>query len=270
MSMIEEARRLVRQHVELFDQTSTDQLGSEGCAFMSESMIWRGMHPFYEILGAELVVQRFWRPLRQAFKRLQRREDVFFAGANNVDDGKSSWTCSMGHFMGLFDEDWLGIPATGRMVFLRYAEFFRVEGGKIVESALFLDLIGLMHQAGCYPLPPMTGASFVYPGPRTHDGLHFSSPDPGETAKTMDLVNRMIGDLSSLNHLDDHKCPPELLARTWHDDMIWYGPSGIGASYTIDRYQEQHQYPFRQDLSWPCLPDRRGTLLRLLRVVEPQ
>ena len=30
--------------------------------------------------------------------------------------------------------------------------------------------------------------------------------------------------------------------------MIWYGPAGIGASYTIRRYQEQHQYPFRKGL----------------------
>ena len=30
--------------------------------------------------------------------------------------------------------------------------------------------------------------------------------------------------------------------------MIWYGPAGIGASYTIPRYQEQHQYPFRSGL----------------------
>jgi len=45
------------------------------------------------------------------------------------------------------------------------------------------------------------------------------------------------------------RCPPEVLARTWHEDMIWYGPAAIGASYTIRRYQEQHQYPFREGLT---------------------
>ena len=30
--------------------------------------------------------------------------------------------------------------------------------------------------------------------------------------------------------------------------MTWYGPAGIGASYTIPRYQEQHQFPFRKGL----------------------
>jgi hypothetical protein len=31
--------------------------------------------------------------------------------------------------------------------------------------------------------------------------------------------------------------------------MIWYGPTGIGATYTIRRYQQQHQYPFRENLT---------------------
>ena len=30
--------------------------------------------------------------------------------------------------------------------------------------------------------------------------------------------------------------------------MSWYGPSGIGSTYTIERYQKQHSYPFRQGL----------------------
>ena len=38
----------------------------------------------------------------------------------------------------------------------------------------------------------------------------------------------------------------EELALTWHDDMIWWGPAGIGASYTIERYAKQHSGPFRE------------------------
>ncbi|MEO0722358.1 MAG: nuclear transport factor 2 family protein, partial [Pseudomonadota bacterium] len=49
--------------------------------------------------------------------------------------------------------------------------------------------------------------------------------------------------------LEEYRCPPDLLRRTWNEDMIWYGPCGIGASYTIERYQQQHQYPFRLNLT---------------------
>ena len=58
----------------------------------------------------------------------------------------------------------------------------------------------------------------------------------------------MCQDLEDLNVSGNDYPPPSLLAKTWNEDMIWYGPAGIGASYTIPRYQEQHQYPFRSGL----------------------
>ena len=61
-------------------------------------------------------------------------------------------------------------------------------------------------------------------------------------------MNRLVEGLSSLNVSGNDRYPPEVLARTWHDNMIWYGPAAIGASYTIRRYQLQHSYPFREGL----------------------
>ena len=150
--------------------------------------------------------------------------------------------------MGLLDGNWLGLPATRKIAFLRYADFNCIEDGKIVRSSFFCDLIGFINQLGINPLPPQTGASFIYPGPRTHDGLLFEPQDQRESQKTLELVNRMIGDLTDLDKSENDCPPPDLLTKTWHDDMIWYGPAGIGASYTIPRYQEQHQYPFRRGL----------------------
>ncbi len=214
---------------------------------------WRGMHPWYEQSGAAAVADEFWRPLSESLAALQRRQDVFLAGANDVDGGASTWVASMGHLMGLFDHRWLGIPPTGKMLFVRYAEFHRVHGGAIAETALFCDVISVMQQAGHYPLPPQTGAAFIHPGPLTHDGLLFDPQDPVESAKTMAVVNQMIGDLDESNRIaeatGDDRVPPEELAKTWHEDMIWYGPAGIGSSYTMLRYQQQHQYPFRLNLT---------------------
>ena len=157
------------------------------------------MHPFYEQTGATDVSRIFWHPLKQSFTALHRRPDVFFAGANDVDGGESLWVCEMGHLLGGFDRDWMDIPATGRMCFLRYAEFHKFDGETIVESAFFMDVLGVMKEAGVYPLPPMTGASLVQPGPRTHDGLLYEAQAADETAKTIELVKRMIADLDALN-----------------------------------------------------------------------
>ena len=185
-----------------------------------------------------------------SFMGCQRRMDFFFAGANDCDDGVSIWVLNAGNFMGLFDNNWLGIPSTGKLAMLRYAEFHRVDG----EARSLSRCCSATSSQSCtrrvyIPLPPMTGAPFIYPGPRHHDGLLFDEQKPEEGGKTRDLVNRMIADLNTLNIENIDDCPPEFLARTWHNDMCWFGPYGIGATYTIERYQKQHQYPFRKNLT---------------------
>jgi len=201
------------------------------------------MRPTEETTWHRAGAEAFWAPSLRAFNHLQRREDFFFAGANTV--GPGTWTCSMGHLMGLFDAPFIGIPATGRIAMLRYAEFNRVEGGRIIETALFIDLLHLMAQAGITPLPNQTAAQLVQPGPRTHDGLLYGPQDPAEGPKTMALIDKMIGAINFVNAVDNPPTPQDELAENWHDDMCWWGPTGIGATYTIDRYIEQHQGPFR-------------------------
>ncbi len=215
---------------------------------------WRGLHPFGELFSAAEVAERFWMPLHTAFAPIQRRPDVFMGGANVVDDGSTVWVVEMGHLLGLFDRPWLDIPPTRRMVFVRYAEFHRVADGAIAETAMFFDLISVMKQAGHYPLPPPTGSSHIHPGPLTHDGVMVEGvADPDQSALTLQLVHDMGADLNEANEIaaatGDDRMPIEVLAKSWHDDMIWSGPEGIGATYTIDRYQQQHSYPFRFGLS---------------------
>lgn len=205
-----------------------------------------GVYPFNELRGADEVSERVWQPLYHSLTSLQRRQDVFIAGKSEIDG--DNWVMSMGHFMGLFDHAWLGIPPTHKIAMLRYAEFHCVRDSRITRSGFWCDIIGLMMQAGINPLPPSTGQYFVYPGPRTHDGLQWEEQDPAEGQKTLALINRMVADLSALNVSGNDRCPPEVLAKTWHKNMAWYGPAGIGASYTIERYQQQHQYPFREGL----------------------
>ncbi len=255
MANFQQAKTLVLDYIDAMDAAPDDELVSVLSRFTHSDYHWRGMHPFYEQTGRDATVKNFWLPLRQAFGPLQRRMDIFLAGSNDAQTEESAahpdsvWVCNMGHFFGLFDQPWLDIPATGKMVFLRYAEFHCVRDHCITESAFFCDIIGIMQQAGQYPLPPQTGAFFMQPGPRTHDGLLSAPQVDTEGHKTMQLVNKMVADLSELNQSGNDRCPPELLQRCWTDDMIWYGPAGIGSSYTITRYQKQHQYPFREHLS---------------------
>ena len=235
----------VREFYAACEAASPESLEEVFHDYVADDYHWRGMHPFYELDGVSSVVDTFWRPLLNAFKRLQRRPDIFMAGTNEID-GESEWVCSMGHLMGLFDEDWLGIPPTGKMAFLRYCDFHRIVNGRIVETALFCDILSVMRQAGLNPLPEPTGVEILTPGPRTHDGLLYDPQDSAESQKTLELVNAMKDDLVNA---EGFQSPDEELARTWHDDMLWFGPAGIGATYTISRYQDQHQGPFRAGLA---------------------
>lgn len=240
------AKSLVRSYFDELESATPETVLDVLKAYTAESYRWRGVYPFREQNGIEAVADTFWRPLMRTLRHMQRRQDIFIAGTNEISG--EEWVMSMGNFMGLFDADWLGIPHTRKMANLRYAEFNCVENGKITQTGIFIDLIGLMVQAGTYPLPPSTGVYFNYPGPRTHDGLVYHDVPAAEGAKTLALVNEMVDDLTALNESGAMGCPPEVLERTWSPRMIWYGPAGIGATYTIPRYQEQHQLPFRNNL----------------------
>ena len=111
---------------------------------------------------------------------------------------------------------------------------------------MYFDIPHFMIQAGYKPFPNATAAHLVQPGPMTHNGLLFNQQDPKEGEKTLSLINSMIKDLGQWNSglpLEDE------LRQTWCEDMIWWGPSGIGATFTIERYAKQHSGPFRAAFS---------------------
>ncbi len=239
---IQSAKNLVRAFYSELDSARGADVTSTMQRFVSPDYFWRGFHPFGEQIGPEAVSELFWQPLHAALSSIQRRMDVFMAGWNAIDNGGSLWVVSMGHLMGLFDRLWLGIPPTEKMAFLRYCEFHRVEGDTITEAAMFFDIPHLMMQAGLRPFPPQTAAHMVQPGPMTHDGLMFDPQAEEEGKKTLAAIDRMVEDLRCWQTEE----PLEVeLRRSWNEDMIWWGPAGIGATYTIERYAKQHSGPFR-------------------------
>ncbi len=237
-------KQLVRDYYTALDSSDPESIETILDQFVSAEYLWRGFHPFNQQVGSKTVSEHFWIPLHRSLTSFQRRMDIFMAGRNQIDDFKSVWVTSMGHLVGLFDEPWLGIPATGKMAFLRYCEFNKIENGKIIETAMFFDIPHLMIQAGLCPFPQQTAVHLVQPGPMTHDGLMFDDQNPAEGAKTLAAINNMVNDIKTWTGGRTEPLEAEL-ARSWNDDMIWWGPAGIGATYTIERYAKQHSGPFR-------------------------
>ena len=242
MTEFQAEKALVRAHHAAIEGAHPEGVAEALALHTAPGWQWRGMCPFDEQTGGEAVAAAFWAPLLRSVTSMQRREDIFFAGRNQMDGHASVWVASMGHLMGLFDVPWLGIRPTRKLVMLRYAEFHRVEGGRIVETAQFCDIPHLMQQAGQNPFGPQTAAALVQPGPRTHDGLLYGPQPVAEGEATLAAINAMISDLGTWQlglPLEEE------LRRTWAEDMLWWGPAGIGATYTIPRYARQHSGPFR-------------------------
>ena len=238
---IQQAKTLILNWQKPSDNAEISELSALFAKNVADDYLWRGIHPFHQQTGAEAVIDSFYKPFKTAFSAIQRRQDIFFASRNEIDGYDSVWVASMGHFLGLFDKPFVGIPPNQKIAMVRYAEFHKIEQGKLIESALFIDLLHLMAQVGITPIPHQTGMHLVQPGPQTHDGLLFDVQDKQEGEATLALINRMTSDINQ----GQYATPQEELRRCWHEDMLWWGPTGIGASYTIDRYIDQHQRPFR-------------------------
>lgn len=238
-------KQLVRAYHDELAHATPETVATILARYTAPEWHWRGMHPFHEQFGAQAVADTFWKPFLTAMTRVQRRPDIFMAGLNEIDRFEGRWVVQMGHLMALFDKPYLGILPTGRIIMLRFVEFNRVERGRIVETAMFVDLLHLMTQVGQFPLPPQTGAHLVQPGPLTHDGLMYDIQDPAIGERSLAAINALLGNPKSAE-LGIGEA--ERLQRVWHDDMIWWGPDGIGATYTIPRYLKQHCEPFNEGL----------------------
>lgn len=246
MSSYQQEKNLILNYFSDMENANLEQVQSVLDTYTGNDYEFYGVYPFNKIDDVEEVAKQVWQPLYHSFANIQRRQDVFMAGTNEVSG--ESWVMSMGYFMALFDNDWLGIRASRKVVMLKYAEFNCVENGKITKTGLWLDIIGLMQQVGIHPLPPQTGSPILHPGPRHHNGLMFDDFPPEQAEKTLTLLNTMVEDLSKLNVSGNDRAGPEVMQKNWHDNMGWYGPAGIGSTYTIARYQQQHMYPFREGL----------------------
>ena len=209
-------------------------------------------HPINELQGIATALDALWRPLRRALPNMERREH-FVAGGRYRD---GDWIACMGHYLGSFESDLLGIPATRGVVCLRYCEGHELRDGKIVTSYVFLDFLDLMRQAGYFPLAPSLGSEMRWLPPRTLDGVILSPQAEARSKHTIETILKMhaaLGYYSGepptrvvLDQMEQHK--------HWHPQFMWYGPAGIGTTRGLKGFEDYHQIPFLV-----AFPDRAGS-----------
>ncbi|MFW2380322.1 MAG: ester cyclase [Acidimicrobiales bacterium] len=217
-----------------------------------------GHEPVGELVGFRSFIDEFWAPLRrsiggQVAERgfggdFERETHLFFAGQSNgqrdgniANDGHH-WVTGTGIFHGTFTYDYLGIPATNEPVTVRWGEFCRLIDGVVVEIYFMIDMIDLMQQAGCNPLPPSRGIDGLYPPPRAGDGNLVEPSDPEITDYSLDHIRRFIFD--GLNAYDETDLTSMGMADWFDSEVQWYGPGGIGGCLSFKQFEDLHQKPW--------------------------
>jgi len=203
-------------------------------------------HPLNDIGGATAIEQKLWTPLRSSFTRLERTHTMIAAGSFAGFD----MVAILGHYRGVFISDWLGIPATNKATWLRFGEVHRLDGGRIAESWILIDILDLMRQAGFWPLAPSLGAEGLWPAPAAGGDMSLSGVDADQGRTSLDLVLAMHAGLLSF---DGKNLDSMDIARFWTPGFAWYGPSGIGTTFGLEGFRRHHQIPFLV-----AFPDRKG------------
>ncbi|WP_299483643.1 ester cyclase [uncultured Roseibium sp.] len=218
---------------------------------LTDDAIWDVAYPVERLSGKAHVQEAFFEPLRTAFSNVRRRNEIFIGGPNRRAPG-GHWVASVAHYVGNFENPLFGVLPSHHLAFLRSGEFYRIEpDGRISEAKIILDLIDLMRQANRMPLPGMLGTEMMFPGPATHDGVLPVDQEDGE--RTLDLCEAMLADLKAFDPNTFTSKGQTGENGYWHDDMLWYGPGGIGSNYRWSGFEKDHRASFLT-----AFPDRVG------------
>ena len=232
---------------------ATDRAGAKALleAHLDPSATFHVAHPVNTLKGRTAILEGLYLPLHSAFSFRQRRDEILLAGSSRT--GSGTWIAAMGHYVGNFVQPFLGIAPSGHLAFLRYGEFYRIADGRITEARILVDLVDLMRQAGHAALPLELGTEMLFPSPATHDGVMLESGDSERGERSAALVEAMLADLGGYDPETFDSPNQTGTDGYWHQDMLWYGPAGIGSSLSWNGFKQDHRIPFIR-----AFPDRVG------------
>lgn len=221
---------------------------------LDPGFVWNGPAPLGQSVGPRAMAAAFWTPLKKAIPGLTRDIHMFFGGissgrADGGQDGRR-WVCGTGYLSGLPIESFLGIPAVGRPIRIRWGEFLRLDGDRIVEAQTIIDFVDWFEQVGLPVLPTSRGAAHVFPAPTAYDGVLSAPQDEAETHETLEFGRNFI--YGGLNRFDQQDLSKMGMARFFHPNLKWYGPGGIGACLSFSEFETFHQRPWLE-----AFPDRK-------------
>ena len=244
-----EHKKTIKELVDRFRNLTPSMVDDYLADYWHEDGEMHGFHPINLVKGRKIIGDEFYKPYCKAFP--DARKHLYFLFGGNYLGG--DWVVTAGNMVGNFMEEWLGIPPTERTSWVRFAEWYELKDGKIVQSKMIFDLMSLLKQSG-YRFFNAIGPEIVIPGPATNDGLILGESDPAESQFNI-RVNEAANcwGMTKLQRWKKTDIPneetKEILRDYWLEDMIWYGPECIGTGKGIHEFQYVMELPWQNTMS---------------------
>ena len=195
--------------------------------------------------GPDALWERAYAPLLAAMPDLERLSLIEMAGPRWGAQGGGDWIGLGGNFVGTFCAPFMGIAATGRPVHMRYHEYLRVVEGRVVEMQALWDVPQLMHKAGVWPMAPQRGVDWMCPGPASGQGIKTGPRDAAVSEASVQIVWDMLHELQQGTATTRQGG----LGGFWHENAVWYGPTGLGTARGHRGIAQDICRQFREGLS---------------------
>ena len=108
--------------------------------FWTEDMVWDGPAGIGTLHGIEEFEEVLRKPFKTAFTAKECIDEIRIA--------EGDYVAAYGFEYATHTGDWLGIPASGKSIKLRYMDFWQVKGDKLELNWVLFDILGFLEQVG--------------------------------------------------------------------------------------------------------------------------
>ena len=136
MSKTDQTRAVIENMVDGLNDHRIDDIG----AFFAKDFRWMGNQGCGTKNGLKEFQDNWQRPFQAAFSnKICIDEARLYMG---------EWAAAFGRQEAIHSGEFLGIPATGKRVQIRYMDFWKVVDGKIVDNYVMVDFPYILAQLG--------------------------------------------------------------------------------------------------------------------------
>lgn len=108
--------------------------------YWTKDMIWHGPPGWGDCHGIEAFKNELMKPFYQAFPDYHAKNDIEVANDNMVS--------ATGVLACTHRGKWLGVPATGKLIRMRFSDFWLIRAGRLAENWVMIDTVDVLRQMG--------------------------------------------------------------------------------------------------------------------------